>query len=137
MDTPPNTPTMGTPPQGPTGGGEGGLPALASCGTPTRQAAVDWGPCFVPEGDACRGDTLQRRLGVRVEGGDRGAEHALPPGHREGEGGGLGPRQDPGSRGPVRGDRLWSDAEVCDMWTLEAVNEGYWDRLQDMQAYWD
>jgi len=136
MDTPPNSPDMGPDDQGPTGGGGEWLPALASGGAAARQAALDWGEAPLPEGDPCRGHALQCRLGLRVEGGDGSGGHALPPGGGEGEGGGLGPCQDPGRGGPLLGDRLWSDAQVRDLWTLKAVDQGVWDDMQDTQPFW-
>lgn len=138
MATPYNSPDLGDTDQGPAGGGGGGLPPLASPGPAQDQAAAFWNPPPIPEGDPRGANEELCRLGLRVEGGYLRPWDEVPPGEgEESWARGLGPSKDPLRRGSLWRDREWSHDEVRAMWTLEAVNEGFWDDLQDSQPYWD
>jgi len=107
-------------PQGPAGGGGLGVQALASSPQAQLQAAPFGGEGPLPAGDARGGNEVLCRAGLRVEGGNLRPWDPLLPGGGQGEGGGLGYRQDFGGGGPLLGDRLWSDAEVRELWEVDA-----------------
>lgn len=125
MDTPCDTPGPFFTPQGPTGGGSGGLSPLASGATTQEQATPEWDQGPLPSGDARGGNKKRRRTRLCLEGGDRGTWDAFSAGRSQ-EGGGLGPSQDFSCGGPLPGDREWSDAQVSHTWSAEAMQENGW-----------
>jgi len=136
MDTPHNSPADNEPAQGPTGGGGDGVPPLAGGGAAQDEAKAFWCAPPLPADHPRRADEECCRAGLRVEGGDLRPWHKVLPGGGAGQGGGLGHGEEFGHRGPLLGDRLWSDAQVRRLWTLSSVEEGWWDEFMDTQPYW-
>lgn len=138
MDTPPNTPTLGNRDQGPARGRGEWLPPLASpCEAQVQAAPVGDQDPFSP-GVPLRANEIWGGFGLRAQGGDFRLWDEVPAWQaNQGWARGLGVGQDPGGGGELQGDRGGGDDEVRHMWTLDAVNEGIWDDIQDTTPYWD